>query len=334
MKKICDFVKNFVIIAYILLIIFVTICLLSYNDYKLTVFDGNTLIPVIDEDLEPKYTLGDLLIVKKNKLDTVKNGDEIFFYRVSAGETIINFGKVVATERVTETEYTFTIEGDYKFSSSNFIGKVETTKIIPKVGRVLSILQSKWGFLFLGVFPSLMAFLYTLYTVVLEVQVPEEDKKKNVSAKKLKHKNEELNNEDIPKERENNETETSEVDSTKEKIENTTKEEKLKEENTESTETNENKNINIPEQSTNTKKMEEINKDVTISQKEENKDEKQIQQTEEQKRRAIIEAKMKSMTEEEKKALIQAKLNSMSLEEKKALIEAKRKRMEAEKNKK
>ena len=39
MKKIFNFVKNLLIIIYILLIIFVTICLLSYNDYKLAVLN-------------------------------------------------------------------------------------------------------------------------------------------------------------------------------------------------------------------------------------------------------------------------------------------------------
>ena len=57
MKKICSFVKNLIIFIYILLIIFVTICLLSYNDYKITVLGDQTLIPIIDENLEPDYTL-------------------------------------------------------------------------------------------------------------------------------------------------------------------------------------------------------------------------------------------------------------------------------------
>lgn len=335
MKKICNFVKNFVIIAYILLIIFVTICLLSYNDYKLAVFDGNTLIPVIDQDLEPKYTLGDLLIVNKNKLSSVEIGDEIFFYRVSAGETIINFGKIVDTERVTDTEYTFTVEGDYKFSSSNFIGKVETTKIIPKVGRVLSILQSKWGFLFLGVFPSLMAFLYTLYTVVLELQVPEEDKKKNSTSKKVnkKAKSEELNNENII---ENKNEKTEEADSKTIKNENVNFENEEQQLNDEKKVVIEKENINNTEASKDNSSLEENKTEVRIHKnvKEEIKNEVQIQQTEEQRKRAMIEAKMKSMTPEEKRALIQAKLNSMTEEEKRALIEAKKKKIEAEKNKK
>ena len=384
MKKICDFVKNFVIIAYILLIIFVTICLLSYNDYQLTVLDGNTLIPVIDEELEPKCTIGDLLIVNKNKLSSVKAGDEVFFYRASGGQTIINFGKIIATERVTDTEYTFTVEGDYKFSSSNFIGKVETTKVIPKVGKILSILQSKWGFLFLGVFPSLIAFLYTLYTVVLELQVPEKEKSKtkNKKAKSKKSNNasniEEKKPNEIKKENQVSEKPNKENDS-KENIKNEineeAKKESVKEENKKEEQKVEEKNkeieknveqkanlkSNLDENPNEIKNAEETKEEKVVVKNEKKvvepqkiqekkqeetkmKNETKVQQsinanqknvqTEEQRKKAIIEAKMKSMTEEEKKALIQAKLNSMTEEEKRALIEAKKKKMEAEKNKK
>ena len=52
----------------------------SYNDYKLAVLGNNTLIPVIDEDLEPDFTVGDLLIVKNsNDIDV---GDVIYYYVV------------------------------------------------------------------------------------------------------------------------------------------------------------------------------------------------------------------------------------------------------------
>ena len=100
----------------------------------------------------------------------MSEGDRIFFYRTSAGEATINIATVTNVEKVTNTEFTYTVEGDYRFSSSNFIGKVDTATVIPRVGSFLSILQSKWGFLFLGVFPSLIAFLYTLYSIFLEIQ--------------------------------------------------------------------------------------------------------------------------------------------------------------------
>ena len=76
MKNILNFLKNIIIIAYIILIIFVTICLLSYNDYKVTVLGKTTLLPVIDEDLETNFNKGDLLLIERNRLTTIKEGDE------------------------------------------------------------------------------------------------------------------------------------------------------------------------------------------------------------------------------------------------------------------
>ena len=38
--------------------------------------------------------------------------DVIFFYRKAGGEATINYAKTTAVERVTDTEYTFTVEGD------------------------------------------------------------------------------------------------------------------------------------------------------------------------------------------------------------------------------
>ena len=188
MKNLLNNLKNALIILYILLIIFITICLLSYNDYRVTEFGNTTVIPIIDEDLEPNYTVGDLVIVEKKSLARVEAGDVIFFYRTSSGITTINFAKVIKSERVTDTEFTYTVEGDYRFSSSNFIGEVEDTTVIPKVGSVLSLLQSKWGFLLLGVFPSLVAFLCTLHNVVLEIQDVKEAEEKARRKKKKKKK--------------------------------------------------------------------------------------------------------------------------------------------------
>lgn len=360
MKKIRDFVKNLIIIAYILVIIFVTICLLSYNDYGVAVLDGNTLFPVIDSDLEPNYTVGDLLIVKKNKLVDVKVGDKVFFYRTIAGEVMVNIATITDIEGVTLDEYTYTIEGNYKFSSSNFIGKVDTAKVIPKVGKILSILQSKWGFLFLGVFPSLIAFLYTLYTVVLEVQVPEEEetkikkksnKKKSVDNKKssknnLKNKLEEninLEKNKINEEKNSSQDKEKEIQDKEIKIDASKIQEEIKKtENkyNESKKESKDEKEDNEEKASKTKEIDnEFLKDEIKSTQNKISETSNLNnvsntkqaQTAEEKKKALIEAKMKSMTEEEKKALIKAKLASMTEEEKRALIEAKRKKMEAQK---
>ena len=184
MKRILDFIKNLFIFAYILVILFITVCLLAYNDYKLTVFGDKTLVPVIDDDLEPSYTVGDLLIIKRDKIEDVKVGDVIFFYRTRSGETTINFAPVTDLEELTATETTITVEGDFRLSSTNFIGKTESASVIPNVGRILHTLESKWGFLFLGVFPSFLVFIYTLYSVVLEFYDVRANKNKKKNKKK------------------------------------------------------------------------------------------------------------------------------------------------------
>lgn len=355
LKNVWEFVKNFVIIAYILLIIFVTICLLSFNEYKVTEFGKNTIIPIIDEDLEPDYTVGDLVIVEKGKLSRVDVGDVVFFYRTISGITTINYAKITKSEMVTDTEFTYTVEGDYKFSSSYFIGEAENATVIPKVGKVLSVLESKWGFLFLGVFPSLVAFLYTLHYVIVEVQENKEAEKKKKKKKKKK-----ANSENIDKNKSEEPKDKTSDDEVKEMVKEIIKPEDTLEENKSEKveepikiEIEENKNVVVEIEKEEKKeadekveiKPEKENVVSIVPEKDESKEELQEvtkekieevkeEQTVEQKKKAMIEAKMKTMTEEEKRALIEAKLKSMTPEEKKALIEAKKKKLEAEKNKK
>lgn len=334
MKKTWNFFKNFIIIAYILLIIFVTICLLSYNDYKVTEFGKYTLLPVVDDYLEPDYKVGDLLIIEKNDLDDVKLGDIIFYYRTARGITTVNYSPVIELERVTDTETTFTAVGDIRFSSSYFMGKADTITVIPQLGKVLGLLQSKWGFLFLGVFPSLLAFLYTLYSVITEVKndnvVEEVPKKKKKKKKKPVDSDSSENIDDEKLKKKKRPVEDKEDE---EVIEEKPKKKKPATEETEETDIEKSEKVEekevIKEEPKVEKKVEEKQETKVESKAEVKKEEpKQApkQMTEEEKK-ALIEAKMKTMTEEQKKALIEAKLKSMTPEQKKALIEAKKKKM-------
>ena len=351
MKKVWDFLKNFVVIAYILLIIFVTICLLSYNKYKVTVFGKNTFLPIIDEDLEPDYKYGDLLIINRNNLSTVKEGDVIFFYRTVAGITTVNYAKVLKNERVSDTETTFTVDGEYVFSSSYFIGKADTATIVPKVGKVIGILESKWGFLFLGVLPSLIAFLYTVSSVVREFQSDDEDDedvKKSKKSKKSKKKNKEktdskINNvstevetDDSKVENEKNIGDSEESNEEKDPIKDINlkedKEDDLKD-NKEPSESNSEDKEKADNENIENTKSEEIENEKTDKKENDIKDSENEKTEEKDEEAENLENKKednsnnsndkKTMTEEQKKALIQAKINSMTEEEKKALIQAK-----------
>ncbi len=347
MKKTFNFIKNLLLFMYIFLIIFVTICLLSFNDYKVTEFGKSTMLPVVDDDLKPNFNKGDLLIINKVKLDDLKNDDIVFFYRTRSGETTVNFGRVVDLERVTDTETTITIEGNIKFSSSNLIGTANSTTVIQNVGYILSLLESKWGFLALGVFPSLIVFLYTLYSVVLEFYLVKKSPQKNGEEKveekaevkdsneedeKIKALEEKLNKlKEAKKEKEETEKEDKEDEKTKkireleEKIKNIESADEDTSNDEEEKSTDEEEQVNVEEE------LNKIKEDIKPKKIEPAPEEPKEEIDPEEEKKKKIEEKMKSLTDEQKRALIEAKLKSMTPEQKRALIEAKRKKME-EKN--
>lgn len=162
-------------VPYLFIVVFLTICLLNYNDYNITVMGDNSFIIIRDDELEPKYKKNDLVIVNRNDLDEVKRGDEIFFYDNYRSQVVVNVGTVIATEKVTDTESTFVVEGDHSISSKFFIGKADTSNVYSDLGGILAALESRWGYLFIVVFPILLIFIYEIYAFIMEVKKPLED---------------------------------------------------------------------------------------------------------------------------------------------------------------
>ena len=161
-------ISNFLFILYAVIAIFVTVCLLSFNEFKVTEFGTKSLILVTDEGLEPRFKKGDLVIVdKKNDILT---GRKTFFYNSGDMKIDIKMGTVEAIEKVTSTETTYTFEGSLRKSSQYIVGPADGSEVIPMVGGILAVLESKWGFLFLIVMPSLLAFIYQISVVIQELK--------------------------------------------------------------------------------------------------------------------------------------------------------------------
>lgn len=165
MKKV---LRNVLFVVYVVIAAFVTICLLSYNEMKTTQFGTYSLVIVDSNKLGEGYNKGDLLIVDNS--EAIIKGEKVFFYQKGDREINISIGKVENVERVTETEYTYTLEGELKISGEYVLGSTRTTSAIPKLGTVLGILESKWGFLFLIVLPALILFLYQIMVVISEAK--------------------------------------------------------------------------------------------------------------------------------------------------------------------
>ena len=121
----------------------------------------------------PNFKKGDLVIAdKKSKVIT---GRRAFFYTTSDRKVEIKLATVEAIKEVTNNEKTYTLEGGTEISSEYLIGTEDGTEIIPTVGQILMVLESKWGFLFLIVMPSLILFIYQISVVISEIKNRDEE---------------------------------------------------------------------------------------------------------------------------------------------------------------
>ena len=167
-------IGNIIFVIYAIIAVFVTVCLLSYNDYKVSEFGNSTLIIIDNNSLEPDFSAGDLVIA--NKEDKIEVGDKVFFYNTYGRDMEITLGEVTEMEEVSSKETTYTMNDQLTLSSEYVIGSAKTATKIGVVGGILSVLESKWGFLFLIVFPSLIAFMYEIYIIVAEIRDSKKEK--------------------------------------------------------------------------------------------------------------------------------------------------------------
>lgn len=170
MKSIGKFFKGIIIFVWIVLAVFTTICLISYNDYKVTVFGKESLVIVDSDELEPTFKNHDLAIITKQSEKNLKVGDQIFFYSGNKTDSsYVNYGAItdIQTDPTAESAYFI---GEKKVSYSDVIGKGDGAIVYHKVGLVLSILESRWGYMFLVILPTLFALVYEIYAITKEVK--------------------------------------------------------------------------------------------------------------------------------------------------------------------
>lgn len=173
--KILEMMKKFAIgtlgVIFFAFTITMTILLLNYNDYGVTKLGQTSLILIKDEISSDKYKKGDLVLVEERMVDRINPGDEIFTYRLrNKGVVSIEFGVV---GQVHPDDETITFENGDNYTIDFIAG--EATKVYSGVGTYLSIIQSKWGFLFIVLVPSFLIFIYEFYTLVVEIKYGKEE---------------------------------------------------------------------------------------------------------------------------------------------------------------
>lgn len=174
MKKFLKIIGIILLVPYIALAITLTVFLLNQNKYNITEINGNSFIIIRDDELKPDYKKGDLVVVRKNGNNEIIIGDKLFFYDTYKEVISVNLGTVVDKKTISKDEATFVMNGDYPISSEYVIGKAKTSKVYSNIGAILAILESRFGFLFLIIFPILMFFIYEVYMLIKELKNSDE----------------------------------------------------------------------------------------------------------------------------------------------------------------
>ena len=195
MKKVISWglgILEALIIAYV---IFLTGCLLFVNDFGHTQFGKYTLIEVDkgQASLLDGVEEGDLLVIKNGE-DIVK-GNIIYYY------SVINEQYFVKKSAVTEIKEDsfgamYTVDVANKAETAAIPDKKVIGNYISvhrRLGKILTVLESKIGFLFLVLLPMMCIFIYHVYSfiVILKFEkngLDEEDEIEVLEAEKPKKK--------------------------------------------------------------------------------------------------------------------------------------------------
>lgn len=168
-------ISNTIFTLYIIIAVFVTMCLLSYNDYKVSEIGDKSIIIVSDKKMEPTFNKGDLIIVTNDESD-FSIGEQILYYNTYNEEIKVRLGTITNIEETSGTGTTYSIDnGNAKVSSEFLIGKLSNTKYMKSVGTILEIFESKWGFLFLIVLPALLAFVNQIIVIISGIKGAKND---------------------------------------------------------------------------------------------------------------------------------------------------------------
>ena len=166
LKIIKNVIMGILLVIYFSFVVVMTVLLLNFNKYGVTEFGNNSLIIINDEISNDDYKKGELVIVKKDKLEKMEPGKDVFAYKVEAdGSVNIDLGKI---GNIYPEEDAISLENGSTYSME-FVAGTPIEKH-EKIGTFLSIVESKWGFLFIVLVPSFLIFIYEVYSLIIEIK--------------------------------------------------------------------------------------------------------------------------------------------------------------------
>ena len=213
MRKVLNWVWSFVEVIIIIYVVLVTMFVLCKNKYGYTQFGDYSFanIDLIAEKNVKDTKKGDLLVVKNS--NDIHKGDLIYYYAVLNDKYIVR--SAVVTD-VKEDDYSalYTVSlsnTTINVASSRVLGKYST--VYNNLGSILSVFESRVGFILLVLLPIMVVFIYQVYDFIIMLKYDEtlvnevnnsKKRKKQIKVSfpktdKVSNKNttDETNNEDV-----------------------------------------------------------------------------------------------------------------------------------------
>ena len=182
MKKVLGLIKGLLVGLWALVAILTTICLIAKNSYGVSEFGDYSLFNVDNKSLEPDFRKFDIVVTEKGYEDQYKVGDKVFFI-MNNKETrsYINYGVIEDIDVNKGAQDTFYFSAG-AVSFDDIMGKANGSIVWHRYGAILALFESRWGFMFLVILPTLFAIVYEVYYIAIEV-------KKESNSKKEKEEN-------------------------------------------------------------------------------------------------------------------------------------------------
>lgn len=139
---------------------------------------GYSFYYVLTESMEPEIMAGEMILSKSTDAENLQVGDIVTYI----GETGELTGKVITHKIVEIKDGRFTVQGvandipDPPIRSSQILSKYVAT--IPFAGKIFSVINSKYGFIFLIVTPLVVLIVNEISIIVKTFK---EDKEEHLS---------------------------------------------------------------------------------------------------------------------------------------------------------
>lgn len=155
---------------WVVLAIFTTISLLTFNKYEVSEFGDYSLFIIDNRSLAPTFNKYDIVIIRKDLQENYNIGDQVFFYYGNKKtNSYINLGEITDVQRneFAEDSYTFS---NVEVSYDKIVGAANGAIVFNKIGILLKFMESQWGFMFTVILPTIYAVVYEIYYIVTQVK--------------------------------------------------------------------------------------------------------------------------------------------------------------------